>query len=1228
MMTDHSDPEPAPDGPGRWRFGVDRGGTFTDIVAVDPSGRIHAEKLLSQSDRYEDAAIEGIRRFLDLPAGQPLPRERVAWIRLGTTVATNALLERTGAPVGLLITRGFRDLLEIGGQRRPELFALGVRRPRPLYQAVAEVSERMDAAGGVLTPLDAAELDAALGRLQAAGVAALAIVFLHAWKNPAHEEMAMAAARRFDFTHVSASHRTLSLIQVVGRGRTTLVDAYLTPVLWQYARRVRRWTGEIPLHFMGSSGALLVPEGFTGKDATVSGPAGGVLGVAAVAERTGEAAVIGFDMGGTSTDVCRYAGSLERILAVETAGIRYQAPMLHVRTVAAGGGSILHFDGQKLSVGPDSAGADPGPACYGLGGPAALTDANLLLGRIDPAFVPSLFGPERNAPLDVAAARSRLAALAERVAGGTGQAISVERLALGCIRIADEAMSRPIRELSVARGFDPGGHALVCFGGAGGQHACGIARGLGMPTVHLHPLGGVLSAFGIAMAPHRRSHVESLLWPLGADTLERAARRGAALARTLEAEMSREPGVGSDGGFERQLALDLRIPGADTPLTVPFQDSPAGLVDRFHREHRRQYGYEPPPGPLELVNLHVEVVGRGGIVAPDVDPAPVAGPVPEPVARRPVWFAESGPVPTPVYQRHTLPPGVAISGPALIVERHTTTVVEPGFSAEMGVGGVLTLRLGRPERGETAGTGLDPVHLELFNHRFMGIAERMGESLARTAHSVNMKERLDFSCALFDHRGRLVANAPHVPVHLGAMGETVVDLLRSRGAELREGDVYLSNDPHRGGSHLPDVTVMAPLFRRGRLAFFAAARGHHADMGGLSPGSMPPFARSLAEEGVVFANLLAVREGRFLQQEVTAALQNGPHPARNLPERLSDLRAQIAAVHRGLLELTELCVCHGDAVVAAYMGHMRENAARAMAQALEGLLQGRTVWRGRFSDRMDGGERIAVSLVIDRDDSGRPRVLVDFSGTAPFHGGNLNAPPAVTRAAVLYVLRTLIDGDIPLNDGCLEPVTLRIPADSLLNPPAGTAVAGGNVETSQRVVDVLYGALGVAAASQGTMNNFLFGAVDGRGGQYYETIAGGAGAVAGVDGASGVQVHMTNTRITDPEVLEYRFPQVRLEGFFLARGSGGGGRWRGGDGVVRRFRFLTPLSVTLLSQRRSTRPFGLAGGEPGAAGENRLWRAGAAQAERLPGCFQGRVEAGDLLEIRTPGGGGFGSPEA
>ncbi|MBF0588252.1 MAG: hydantoinase B/oxoprolinase family protein, partial [Magnetococcales bacterium] len=1134
-------------------------------------------------------------------------------------------------------------------QQRPELFALAIKKPELLYHAVEEAPERLGPDGETLKALDKGAVEAALRRLKAQGVESLAVVFLHAWRNPAHELSARRIAQRIGFKHISVSHQTLSIIQVVGRGRTTLVDAYLTPVLHQYAQQVRRWTGAIPLHFMSSSGSLLAPQGFTGKDAILSGPAGGVLGAAGTAAATGEAQVIGFDMGGTSTDVCRYGDHFERVLEVETAGIRYQAPMLHVETVAAGGGSKLDFVGGKLTVGPESCGASPGPACYGLGGPAAVTDANLVLGRVIPALFPRAFGADHQSPLDPTRSHDRLEEIARRVGEKSGHPMGVETLALGYLRIANEAMGRPIKALSVARGLDLREHALVSFGGAGGQHACGIARNLGMRRVHLHPLAGLLSAYGIATAAHRRHRVETLLVPASPETLKRAEKRAAEIAAELEmdirADLKGSAQLGA--GFQRRLEVDLRVPGTESPIGIPFSSDAELLSQHFQEAHRRLYGFDAPEGFPELVHLKVDVselesnarqVWERGLEmsASRLGEAlqPVAGEqtstldLRQSAERTPVWFSESGPEPTPVVARDQLPVGRSVAGPLLVMEAHSVVVVEPGFSAQLAASGILTLTL--EEAGESRTDELvvesapDPVLLELFNHRFMGIAARMGETLARTAHSVNMKERLDFSCAIFDRQGRLIANAPHIPVHLGAMGETVQRLIEARqeAGGFQQGEVFASNDPHAGGSHLPDVTVITPLFRRGEAAFFVAARGHHADIGGIAPGSMPPFARHLWEEGVVLTHLPVVRHGVFRERAVLKALSSGPYPARNLPERLSDLRAQIAANQSGIEALGQLCDHYGDAMVSAYMGHMRDNAAEAMREALTTLLDGQSRWKGRFQDSLDGGEKISVSVDIYNDSNGKPQAKVDFTGTSAPHSGNLNAPPAVTRAAVLYVFRTLIRREIPLNDGCLDPIHMVIPAQSLLRPGHGAAVAGGNVETSQRVVDVLYGALGVAAASQGTMNNLLFGALDGGGKQYYETIAGGSGAVEGATGASGVQVHMTNTRMTDPEVLEHRFREVRLEKFHLRRGSGGKGRWSGGDGVVRLFRFLQDMAVTLVTERRCKAPFGLHGGGTGAEGENHLWRS-IGERDRLPGRFQGILKAGERLEIRTPGGGGF-----
>lgn len=1212
---------------GRWRFGVDRGGTFTDVVAIDPAGQIHTAKLLSQSILYEDAAIEGIRSFLGSPTGEPLPQKQVAWIRLGTTVATNALLERKGAKVGLLISKGFRDLLQIGSGRRPELFSLAVRTPKPLYQRVEEADERILADGSILHPLDPESTTQALQRLQDSGIDSLAILFMHAWKNPRHELQGAEIGRKMGFDHISVSHKTLSMIQMVGRGRTTLIDAYLTPILLEYIDRVRCWTGDIPLHFMSSAGGLLAGTSFSGKDAILSGPAGGVTGVGAIAEESGDQEVIGFDMGGTSSDVCRYDGQFEKVLEAETAGIRYYAPMLNMETVAAGGGSILHFDGQKLSVGPDSAGSDPGPACYGLGGPATITDANLIVGRIVPECFPKLFGAKRNASLSLRAAKERMQQLVAEVKAQTKQQYSLESLALGYIRIANETMGRAIKNLSVAKGFDLRRHALISFGGAGGQHCCGIAASLNIKNIRLPPLAGVLSAYGIAMAAHGRTHVQTVLAPLNAQTLNKIFSDCNTIATTLQKQLAIESGLRGKGLFKHHFSLDLRLPGTDSPLNIAFDPDLERIEKSFADKHQKQYGFTPPAATLELLNIRVEVVERQLKARRPTDLQQAENPTPtKPTPRRmeTVWFEEQHSTPTPLYNREELAPGNSIEGPALISQPHSITVVEPGFTATMDPQGMLNLKM-EQEKRETVAQQRDPILLALFNHRFAGIATRMGETLARTAHSINIKERLDFSCALFDGEGRLVANAPHVPVHLGAMGATVQSLLQSKLQTMQPGDVYVSNDPAQGGSHLPDITVITPMFRNLKLQFFLASRGHHADIGGTVPGSMPPFATTLQEEGILLSNQLLVRDGLFRQKEISSALNTPPYPARNLPERLSDLRAMVAAGERGIQELGALCDLYGDKVVTSYMGYVRDNARYAMEVALKKFLQDEKQWSATFTDYLDGGEKITVNIKISLDAKETPRAHIDFSGSSQPHSGNLNAPKAITRACVLYVLRTMIKADIPLNDGCMEPITITIPQNSLLDPPVNCAVAGGNVETSQRIVDVLYGALGIAAASQGTMNNLLFGNPDGSGGQYYETIAGGSGAIFGNDGASGVQVHMTNTRITDPEVLEYRFKQVRLEKFALRTGSGGAGRWRGGDGVIRKLLFTAPTMVTILSQRRSRAPYGCQGGKPGALGINLLWKAHSNIPEILPGSCQQQIEAGDCLEINTPGGGGFGA---
>ncbi|MDP8224783.1 MAG: hydantoinase B/oxoprolinase family protein [Candidatus Lernaella stagnicola] len=1206
----------------KWRFAVDRGGTFTDVLAIDPAGRLHSTKLLSESTEYDDAVIEGMRRVLGVAPGRALPVEEIHSLRMGTTVATNALLERRGEPLALLITRGFADLLEIGHQTRPDLFSLAIEKPAPLYAAVREVDERIAADGSVLEALDETSLETNLRELREDGFDAVAIVFLHAWQNPVHERYAAAAARRAGFGQVSVSHEVMPLIQAVGRGQTTLVDAYLSPVLRGYVESVRGQVRDLRLFFMQNAGGLADATSFSGKDAILSGPAGGVVACAKVAAEIGFAEVIGFDMGGTSTDVCRFDGCFDRVFETVTAGIPFQTPMLNVVTVAAGGGSLLRFDGRKLSVGPDSAGASPGPVCYGLGGPPALTDANAVLGRLLAGYFPVTFGPHHDLPLQVDTARERFGELTASINRRLGVEMSLEEVALGFVRIAGEMMCRPIKELTVARGRDARRHALICFGGAGGQHACSIARTLGIENIVVPRHGSLLSAYGIAVADHVRTGAEACLELFEPSLEQQIEKRFDRLAAPLIAELV-------EAGFQREeirtrRSVDLRPQGTDATLNVEYDHVPQ-TAECFRRQYEELFGFTLDDVAIEAAALRVEVVGPGGLswtrsVSESLETAGT------PREFVPVWF-EQGELNTPVYEREYLPTGFSVDGPAIVVEDTTTVLVEPGFRLRVAASGHLLLTA-TDAATKTAGTERDPVLLEVFNHLFMSVAEQMGRTLAHTAHSTNIRERHDFSCAVFDAEGYLVANAPHVPVHLGAMGDSVRSLIAKRGAEMRPGDAFVTNNPFQGGSHLPDVTVVTPVFLdNARPVFFVANRGHHADIGGIAPGSLAPEARTLAEEGVVLDRLLLVRDGRLLEDEIVAALGAGPYPARNLPERLSDLRAQVAANQHGRRELERLTADYGLDTVTAYMGHIKDNAAEAMAEALLRFVPDAKPFDRTFVDFLDDGARIQVRFLIEPATQ-TPlgvRALIDFSGSDPQLPGNLNAPLPVVRAAVLYVLRTLIHQDIPLNDGCLRPIELVVPEGSLLHPRPGAAVAGGNVETSQRIVDALYGALGVAAASQGTMNNFLFGRPDGGGRQYYETIAGGAGAVDGRAGASAVQVHMTNTRITDPEVLEYRYPEIRVERFTIRRGSGGAGRYRGGDGVIRAFRFLEPRRITILSERRSRAPYGLQGGKSGQPGVNRLRDE---HGERvLPGHVTITVTAGAVVEIETPGGGGFGRPE-
>ncbi|MBN2009177.1 putative hydro-lyase [candidate division KSB1 bacterium] len=1193
-----------------WIIGIDRGGTFTDIVARDPHGELITFKLLSEDPtRYDDAAIFALRQLLNQPDDRPLPQHIIHSIRMGTTVATNALLEHTGVPICLVTTKGFRDILEIGHQARSHLFELNIKKPLLLYQRVIEIDERMDATGGVIDAPNPEKISDQLQTVYDDGFRALAIVFLNTYQNDTHEQLVKDIARQIGFTQISCSAETMRVQKMVSRGDTTLVDAYLNPILQKYVRQVRKHTGTIPLKFMKSGGGLVDADMFTAKDAIISGPAGGVIGYARIARMLNIDKVIGFDMGGTSTDVSRYdSGTVEKVYETETAGVRIQTPMINVVTVAAGGGSVLHFDGLKLTVGPDSAGANPGPACYRNGGPLAVTDANLMLGRILPEFFPNVFGPNHDASLDVEIVTQRFDQLSEKIFTATGLRKSPHEVALGFIRIANENMIKPIKEISVAKGFNIQEYTLCCFGGAGAQHACAIARALGIKRILLHPFAGVLSAYGMMLADVTHEDTRAVLLPFDETHVDELKTICTEMSIHLRANVIAK-GI-EPNRIRQQRYVDIRPKGTDTAETILF-DEFLLTRQRFLAHYKQHYGFLPTAS-LEVVNVRVEVIG---------EQIPLDEPIFELQQRTlivadaktvtAVYFDDGWHQQTPVFDRTTVQPGNVITGPALIIEPNSTLVIEPDFQATINERGHLVLEKIAEHSEKQLSTACDPILLEIFNNLFMSIAEQMGKALQRTAHSVNIKERLDFSCAVFDATGGLVANAPHIPVHLGAMGESVAHVIHANQHTMRPGDVYVTNDPYHGGSHLPDVTVVTPVFdENNRLLFCVASRGHHADIGGITPGSMPPFSKTLAEEGIVFDNVKLVSNGVFDEAGIIGRLKSGPYPARNLPERLSDLRAQVAANIRGVQELQGLIEQYGVEVVHAYMGHVQMNAETAMRRAIATLADG----EHRAEDRLDNGTTLRVCITIHGDTA-----HIDFAGTDPQISTNLNAPPAVTRAAVLYVFRTLIEDNIPLNAGCFAPVTISIPEGSVLNPLFGAAVAGGNVETSQRVVDVLYRALGIVAASQGTMNNFTFGET---GFGYYETIAGGAGAGPGFDGAHAVHTHMTNTRITDPEVLEHRFPEIRLDEFSIRRGSGGSGYYCGGDGIVRQFQFLQPRTVSLLTERRVFAPFGVNGAEAGSTGKNILIHTDNT-IENLGGKVQRLLEPGERIRIETPGAGGY-----
>ncbi|MBT2420398.1 hydantoinase B/oxoprolinase family protein [Streptomyces sp. ISL-22] len=1192
-----------------WQFWVDRGGTFTDIVARRPDGRLLTHKLLSENPaRYSDAAVAGVRELLD---GSP---DTIEAVRMGTTVATNALLERKGERTLLVVTRGFRDALRIAYQNRPHIFARRIELPELLYERVVEVDERIAADG---TVLHAPDLDALTGPLQEAyddGIRAVAVVCMHSHLHPAHEQAVGRLAARVGFPQISLSSEVSPLMKLVPRGDTAVVDAYLSPVLRRYVRHVADELRGVRLMFMQSNGGLAEAGQFRGKDAILSGPAGGIVGMARMSQLAGYDRVIGFDMGGTSTDVSHFAGDYERVFTTQIAGVRLRAPMLDIHTVAAGGGSVLHFDGSRYRVGPDSAGADPGPACYRGGGPLAVTDANVMLGRIQPAHFPKVFGPDGDQALDEALVRERFSALARDISEQTGDDRTPEQVAEGYLRIAVANIANAVKRISVQKGHDVTRYALSTFGGAGGQHACMVADSLGIRTVLVPPMAGVLSALGIGLADTTAMREQSVEAPLQAASMPGVLKTADGLEAAARRELLDEDIP--ENRIKVTRRAQLRYDGTDTTLTVELTE-PDAMRRAFQERHRATYSFTLDR-PIVVEALSVEATGI--TEPPDLSAlAPYeAAPEGSPAAPQTVRLHTGGIWrDVPLHRREHLPPGETVTGPAIITEASATTVVDDGWQAAASDDGHLVMERMAITQSSEVDTKADPVLLEVFNNLFMSIAEQMGARLESTAQSVNIKERLDFSCALFDPDGNLVANAPHIPVHLGSMGTSVKEVIRRRGPRMRPGDTYAVNDPYHGGTHLPDVTVITPVFDTAstegdRILFYVASRGHHAEIGGIAPGSMPANSRTIEEEGILFDNWLLAENGRFREEETLRLLTEAPYPSRNPKTNLADLRAQIAANQKGVDEVARMIEDFGLDVVQAYMRHVQDNAEEAVRRVIDALDD------GEYAYETDSGAVIRVRVRVDRENRS---ATVDFTGTSPQLATNFNAPFSVVNAAVLYVFRTLVADDIPLNDGCLRPLRIIVPPRSMLAPEPPAAVVAGNVETSQAITGALYAALGVQAEGSGTMNNVTFG---NERHQYYETVASGSGAGDGFPGAPVVQTHMTNSRLTDPEVLEWRLP-VQLDEFAVRRGSGGAGQWRGGDGAVRRIRFHEPMTVSTLSQHRRVPPYGMAGGEPGALGANRVERADGT-VTALAGSDSVDVGPGDVLVIETPGGGGYGPP--
>ncbi len=1205
-----------------WKIWVDRGGTFTDIVAKSPTGRLISHKLLSENpERYKDAAVQGIRDLLGLEAGAPIPPNTIEHVKMGTTVATNALLERKGDRTVFVTSKGFGDALRIAYQNRPRLFDREIVLHELLYEKAIEVDERVSAFGEVLTPLNKEQVKADLQAVFDTGIRAVAIAFIHGYRYTAHECCAGEICKEIGFTQISLSHEASPLIKLVSRGDTTVVDAYLSPILRRYVQQVADELGigdgekndnSPRLMLMQSNGGLTDARLFKGKDAILSGPAGGVVGMTRTAAMSGLDKLIGFDMGGTSTDVTHYQGEYERSFETEIAGVRVRAPMMNIHTVAAGGGSILQFDGSRFRVGPESAGANPGPACYRRGGPLTVTDCNVMLGKIQPAYFPAIFGTGGEQQLDREIVQKMFSEMSERVSGAQGKTVCAEDVAEGFLRIAIENMANAIKKISVQRGYDVTEYTLNCFGGAGGQHACLVADTLGMKSIFLHPFSGVLSAYGMGLAEVRALREVQLGFKFDHDKVEKEITKNCLpLIEDARNEVQRQ-GV-SDACISMITQVHLRYEGTDSSLLVNAAPA-AQMQSDFENAHRLRFGFIASDRDLVVEAASVEAIGvTESVVDPEMEePIEQSRPVPQCSVQ---MYGAGKWRTTPLYKRKDLQPGQFVTGPAIILEPTGTIILEPGWRGKLNKRGHLMLdRYIARKKTEAIGTNADPVMLEVFNNLFMSIAEQMGATLCNTAYSVNIKERLDFSCAIFDAGGNLVANAPHVPVHLGSMGESIKSVIKANRGSIKPGDVFALNDPYHGGTHLPDVTLITPVFdeKCENILFFAGSRGHHADIGGRTPGSSPPDSTNIDEEGVLIDNFLLVENGLLREKEIRELLSSGKYPCRNVDQNLADLSAQVAANETGQAELRKMVAHYGIDVVNAYMKHVQDNAEESVRRVIDVLKD------AEFDYSFDDGSVIKVKITVNPDER---EATIDFTGTSGQHPGNYNAPVAICKAAVLYVFRTLIDDDIPLNEGCLKPLHLILPEHSMINPEYPAAVIAGNTEVSQGITNALYGALGVLAASQGTMNNFIYGSDEY---QNYETICGGSGAGPTHPGTSAVQSHMTNTRMTDPEVLELRYP-VRIESFCIRQNSGGVGKYTGGNGVVRKVRFLETMTVTTLTSHRIVPPFGLEGADPGKCGNNFVVRANN-EITQLNGNDETEMNPGDVFVMKTPGGGGFGTP--